>query len=103
MDGETASPRAAFGMGAAFTPLTLLASEGRDAASLQECPPADVANPALDLALQQQDEESAFEQRVLAPPPDTVVVGCCRGAFRAAEQVRVGEVMLLEEHATQVA
>ena len=102
MDGETVSPRAAFGIEAASIPLALLASEGRDAASRQDCPPADVAGPALALALPQPDEAAAFEQHILAPPPDTVVAGSRRDAFRAAESLRVGEVTLDEEHATQV-
>ncbi len=103
MDEETASPRAASGMDAAFTPLTLLASEGRAAASLQESPPSNIADPALDFAPPQQDEAIASEQHVLAPSPDTVVVGSCRDTFRAAEQARVGEVTLHAEHAAQVA
>ncbi len=81
----------------------MLASEGCDAASLHECPPTDVAGSALDVALPKPDEAIASEQHVLAPPPDTVVVGAYRDAFRAEERLRAGEVLQYMEHATQVA
>ena len=103
MDGTTTITQATNATGIIVEPAPCLPSDNdnTEVQAMRPCPPLE-ADPVFVRLLVQPNAEALTENRCIAPPPDTVVVGSWRQAIDAEEQTRAREMVLREEHAAEV-
>jgi hypothetical protein len=103
MDGATTITQTMNATGTVVEPAScrLGDNDNTEVQAVRPSPPLE-ADPIFVRMPVRPDAEALTENRCIAPPPDTVVVGSWRQAIDAEEQTRARETILREEHAAEV-